>query len=169
MAKTLEERVKSVQDVLNGQMIIIMTRPLKAGTLKNRVVCKSRMGYSVEIDNLSYRGVWLSTLEGIRLWVDDVEIPQENMMICLKDLKMPLCDMEGHTEIFWGARDTFTINVYQVGGLAPGEHKVAVEIAKRSDFGHSYGEGTEGYEEAREFHHPQYIRDEAVYVIEGGD
>ena len=38
-------------------------------------------------------------------------------------------------------------------------------ILKRADFGHSYGEGEDGYADAHEFHAPQEMADEAVFMI----
>ena len=165
MAKALDERMEIVKNILFGQPGALMTKPLKAGTLKNKTIAGCCTGYSFEVDNLSYRGVWVSTLEGIKVMVDGEEIPQENMMLCLKGMKFPICDLESHTEVFWGARDCCVLSVNKVGGLCPGEHTVAIEILKRADFGHSYGEAGEGYENATEFHNPQVIRDEAVYTI----
>ncbi len=165
MEKTLDERMAIVKDIIFGRADMLMTKPLKEGSLKNKCIGDCCTGYTFEIDNLSYRGVWVSTLEGIRLKVDGEEVPQENMMVCLKGMKFSICDLEGHTEVFWGAHDPCVISVNKVGGLSKGEHKVEIEILKRADFGHSYGEGEEGYENASEFHQPQVIKDEGVYTI----
>ena len=165
MTKTLEERMAIVKDILFGQPGMLMTKPLKEGTLKNKSVEGCCTGYTFEVDNLSYRGVWVSTLEGVKVTVDGEEVPESDIMVCLKGMKFPVCDLGSHTEVFWGARDKCVINVNKVGGLSAGEHKVEIEILKRADFGHSYGEAEEGYENATEFHNPEVIKDEAVYTI----
>ena len=165
MTKSFEERMAMVKDIIFGQPGMLMTKPLKEGTLKNKCIAGCCTGYTFEVDNLSYRGVWVSTLEGIRVWVDDEEIPQENLMVCLKGMKFSICDLGSHTEVFWGARDQFVVNVNKVGGLTAGEHKLEIEILKRADFGHSYGEAEEGYETASEFHTPQRITDTAIFTI----
>ncbi|MBS5520644.1 MAG: hypothetical protein KHX56_00075 [Clostridiales bacterium] len=165
MTKTLDERMAIVKDILFGQPGMLMTKPLKEGTLKNKCIEGCCTGYTFEVDNLSYRGIWVSTLEGIKIKVDGEEVPQEDIMVCLKGMKFPVCDLGGHTEVFWGARDKCVVNVNKVGGLSIGEHKIEIEILKRADFGHSYGEAEEGYENATEFHKPEVIIDEAVYTI----
>ena len=163
--RSYEERKAIIHNILFNQVQMLMTKPLKAGTLKNKVIGDACTGFTFQIDNLSYRGIWLSTLEGIKVIVDGREIPQSDLMLCLKGVKYPICDLESHTEIFWGARDICEISVNMIGGLSKGEHVVGIEILKRADFGHSYGEGKDGYENALEFHTPQKITDETVYVI----
>ena len=165
MSKTLEERMAIAKELIFGQPAALLTKPLKAGTLKNKSVEGCRTGYTFEIDNLSYRGIWISTLEGIALTVDGEAVPEENIVVCLKGMKFPVCDLGGHTEVFWGATDTCVINVNKIGGLCPGEHTLEIQIRKRADFGHSYGEAEEGYENAHEFLTPDVITDTAVFTI----
>lgn len=165
MSKTLEERMAIAKDLIFGQPAALMTKPLKAGTLKNKSVAGCCTGYTFEIDNLSYRGIWISTLEGISLTVDGEPVPEENITVCLKGMNFPVCDLGGHTEVFWGATDTCVINVNKIGGLCPGSHTFKIEIDKRADFGHSFGEALEGYENAHEFLTPDVIIDEAILSI----
>lgn len=165
MAKSYEERLKIVQDILGGGMRMVMTKPLKAGTLKNKVFGSSCTGYTFEIDTLSYRGVWVSTLEDIELTVDGEKVPKSDMLFCVNGLKIPIDNLGSHTEVFWGARDKAVINVNKIGGLKPGDHKFEIVIKKRADFGHSYGEAEQGYEDAIEFHNPAVIKDETIYTI----
>lgn len=165
MAKSLEERMAIVKEILSAGPSMDMPRPLKAGTLKNRVYGGCCTGYTFEVDNLGYRGAWISTIEKLTVKVDGETVPESDILVCIRGMKIPVCDLGGHSEVFWDARDRFAINVYQVGGLAPGEHRVAVEFIKRLDFGHSYGEAEQGYDEAVEFHNPWVIGDEAVFTI----
>lgn len=163
--KSYEERTAIINDILFGQAPMLMTKPIKAGTLKNKTIGDACTGFTFQIDNLSYRGIWVSTLEGIKVTVDGQEMPQSSLMLCLNGVKYPIYDLESHTEIFWGARDICEISVNMIGGLSKGEHKIGIEILKRADFGHSYGEGEDGYADAHEFHTPQKMADEAVFVI----
>lgn len=165
MEKTIDERMAIVKSIIFDQPGMLMTKPLKERTLMNKSIGQCCTGFTFEIDNLSYRGIWISTLEGINLKVDGVDVPQEDIMLCLKGMKFPICDLSGHTEVFWGARDKCVINVNKVGGLSKGKHEIEIEILKRADFGHSYGEAEEGYENATEFHNPEVIKDKAVYEI----
>ena len=164
--KSVEERMKVVKEIVGRKGgLPSFCNPLKAGTLKNRDICGVITGYTVELDNLSYRGIWVSTIEDIRLTVDGEEVPQDIMVLKVKDMNLPLRDLGGHTEVFIGATDPCRILVYKLGGLAAGEHKVTLTITRRNDFGHTVGNGTEGYEEALEFTHPGTITAEQTYVL----
>ena len=142
-----------------------MTAPIKAGSLKNRIIGDSCTGYSFELGTLSYRGSWLSTIEGIRLVVDGEEVPQGDILFRLRGMCFTIENLPLHTEVFWGATDRAELSVNRVKGLSPGRHTVELEILKRSDFGHSFGDAEKGYENAVEFHKPQLIRDSAELYI----
>lgn len=164
MGKSLQERMAYVET--QKSMNMLMTKPLKPNTLKNKVFGTSCTGYTFQIDTLSYRGSWVSTIEDIELTVDGERVQKSDMLFCVRGLKIPIDDLGGHTEVFWGVADPGVINVNKVGGLKPGSHKFEIVIKKRRDFGHSYGEAKQGYENATEFHTPEIIRDTTVYTVE---
>lgn len=163
MEKIIQERIDIVQKLINARSLI--AKPLKADTLKNKIFGTSCTGYTFEIDTLSYRGSWVSTLEDIELMVDGERVSKSDMLFCVNGLKIPIDDLVEHTEVYWGAMDAGIINVNKIGGLCPGSHKLEIAIKKRADFGHSYGESEEGYEDASEFLNPALIKDEYIYVI----
>ena len=164
MSKTPEERLECVEIINNagGGLII---KPLKADTLKNKIIGNSCIGYTFQLDNLGPRGTWVSTLEDIELLVDGDIAPKTNMLFRINGLSITIDDLVGHTEVFWGAKDEVWIDVYKVGGLSQGSHKIEIVISKRPDYGYSYGDGQEGYEAAYEFHDFNLIKDEAIYII----
>ncbi len=164
MEKSIEERKKVVEAILNKGGFFGASA-LVEDSLENRVIEGVTTGYSIRLGNLSYRGVWLSTVEDIELTVDGEKIPHDHIMVELNGNKYSICDLVNQTETFWGAKDSCRVIVYQVGGLAKGPHKIDVVVLKRSDFGHSYGEGTEGYEEAVEFHTPQRMTESMTMEI----
>lgn len=161
--KSIEERRKIVAPKLERSML--MTSPLKAGTCRNRIIEGSCTGYEFQIDNLSYRGIWISTIEDIELTVDGERIPKSNMMFFCNGIGYSVDDMVTHTENFWGCMDSGVLRIYKVGGLSKGSHKFELTVKKRADFGHSYGEGLTGYENATEFHTPQTITDSCIYTV----
>lgn len=163
MEKTVQERLEIVDKALGFHLL--MTKPLKAGTLKNKSFGSNCTGYTFQIDNLSYRGIWVSTIEDIELTVDGEKVPKNAMLFCIHGMKIPIDDLGGHSEVFWGAKDDGILSVNKVGGLKAGDHKFEIVIKKRADFGHSYGEGTQGYETATEFHNPAVIHDEIIYSV----
>lgn len=162
---TLDERLEVINQIISASGGFGQTDPLKEDSLENRRIGDACTGYSFQVNNLSYRGVWLSTLEEIRVWVDGQEIARNRLSVELKGVRYPLCTVPDQNETFWGAADPLRIHVNQVGGLEAGEHTVRVAIRKRTDFGHSYGEGTSGYEEAHEFLTPEHITDEKTYLL----
>ena len=161
--KTLEARRAIVEPLLHSTMV--QTKPMKPGTCKNRVIDGCCTSYEFQIDNLSYRGVWISTIEDISLRVDGKDIPKSNMMFFCNGIGYSIPNMVTHTENFWNCLDTAVLRVYQVGGLSSGDHTFELTIKKRMDFGHSYGDGLNGYDTAIEFHTPEIIHDTCVYTI----
>ena len=164
---TVQERMEEARRLL--EVLPVMGRfisPIQSNSLKNRDICGVITGYSFGFNNLSYRGIWLSTFEDIHVKLDGKEVPQGSMVLSIKGMKIPVRDLEGHSEVFWGAEDACSLLVYQLGGLAKGKHKVEVEMLRRNDFGHTVGNGTDGYEEAQEFLNPMHICDAAEMEVE---
>jgi len=163
---TVEEKMIKIQKLLEGSAAIgRFNNPIKEGSLTNRNICGVTTGYTFGLNNLSYRGIWLSTFEDIKIMVDGSEVLQENVVLSIKDMKIPVRDLSGHSEVFWGAEDVCGLIVYQIGGLAAGKHKIVIDLKRRNDFGHTVGNGTQGYEEAQEFLNPLHIRDEAELEV----
>jgi len=163
MDKSLEERVEIVNSIIFNQVMMLMTKPIKY--VKNKMVGDACIGIRIGINNLSYRGIWMSTLEDIKISVDGKEISRGKMYFKLDGNTYPVSALEAHTEIFWGIESEAEVIIYEAGGLAAGKHIVEVEIFKRPDFGHSFGEGTEGYKDAFEFNHPDDIKDSLEITI----
>lgn len=161
--KSIEERRAIVEPLLVSTMV--QTKPMKPGTCKNRIIDGCCVSYEFQIDNLSYRGIWISTIEDIILKVDGEEVPKSNMLFFINGIGYPIADMVYHSENFWNCVDTATLRVYRVGGLPKGDHTFDLTIKKRMDFGHSYGDGLDGYESATEFHTADTIHDTCVYTI----
>ena len=165
MEKNLEERMNIVNEILFDKPAMLLTKPIKKGTVKNKDICGCCTGFTFELDNLSNRGTWISTIEGINLYVDGEQIPEDALLVCIKGMKIPVANCGGHTEVFWDPQPTCTLSVNKIGGLTPGEHKISIEIIRRPDFGHSYGENYEGYSDAYEFLNPEHAKDEVLVTI----
>lgn len=163
--KDFAQRMEEARKIIFEDTSMLMTNPIKRDSIKNKDIGGKCTGFTFELDNLSYRGVWVSTLEKIELTLDGEKISNGVMLLSIKDMKLPLSTLAGHTEVFWGAEDKCAIEVNQVGGIPEGEHTLQIKISKRPDFGHSYGEGEEGYEQAAEFVNPEIIMDEATFKI----
>ncbi len=162
---TIQERLEMVDQCLNKASGLVLRDPLKPGTLRNKVFGGACTGYRFQLNNLSYRGVWLSTIEFFQLTVDGERVPSSDIRICLDHFSCTPENLCNNTDVFWGCMDKCYVDVNRVGGLAPGEHTFVLELKKRLDFGHSYGEGTENYEDAVDLMNPTYVRHEQVYTV----
>ena len=162
---TIEERIAAI-DAAISQDALMSNDIIGEGSLKNKVICGCRTGYMFRLNNLSYRGVWISTLENISLKVDGEEVSHSDMSIQLRDFLCNVDETGNNTDVFWAAKDDCWLIVNKVGGLSAGEHTLEIEVAKRSDFGHSFGEGEEGYaENAHEFQHPAIGRQTLICTV----
>ncbi len=165
MEKTLEERMRIVNEIFASDVSFGTGKCVVEGSIINRDASGIITGWEMQLENLSYRGVWLSTIEGMTVKVDGVEVPHDHMMIELKGIKYPLSVLEGHSEVFWDAKAVCKAVIYCIGGLSEGTHRLEVEVLKRGDFGHSYGEGVQGYEDAKEFHTPEVYSSDIEVTI----
>lgn len=167
MLKTIEERIAIVDDLL-GRGGLILTDPLMPNSLSNKDICGACTGYQFRLNNLSYRGVWISTIEDLTLTVDNQPVPKCDMSLKIGNFSCSIDELKNNSDVFWCCEDECYIIVNKVGGLSKGEHLFELTLAKRQDFGHSYGEGedNEGYlRDATELQKPKVIRDRIVYKI----
>ena len=163
---TIEEKIAAI-DAATGHGEFMTDDIIGEGTLKNKIICGCRTGYMFKLNNLSYRGVWISTRENIRLKVDGEEVSHNDMSIQLRDFLCNVDETGNNTDVFWAAKDELWVIVNKVGGLSAGEHTLEIEVSKRNDFGHSFGEAEEGYaERALEFQHPATGRQTIICRIE---
>lgn len=163
MQKSVEERVAEIKSILFDRPMMLLTKPIRL--LENRMVGEKCTGYKVGLDNLSYRGIWVSTIEDIEMNIDGEMVPKDSIYLNLNGQLYPAYTLQGHTEVFWTIEDEAELWVNKVGGLSKGSHIIEITVTKRQDFGHSYGEGKEGYEKAFEFTCPAVIKDRAEFVI----
>lgn len=166
---TLEERWARLDGGPRPSMAVMMLgdgTPLKAGSLRNLAFGGAPIGFELGLNNLSYRDINISTLEDIRLTVDGVPVDRDRVLFRIHQLSVVIDNLAHLGDVTWGATDDVRLTVYQLGGLEPGEHTVTIEIDKRADFGHSYGDGAEGWERATEFHQPDTLTGTTTFVVE---
>jgi hypothetical protein len=107
-------------------------------SLKNRFIEGACTGYSLKIGSLSYRGVWVSTIENIILKVDGEIIPSRDIVFCVNNKKFLISQLPELFAEYWYALDPAELIIYKIGGLSKGEHEVEVTISRRNDFGYSH-------------------------------
>jgi len=163
----MEERKDIVDQILHkkSDSVFLIDKPLRG--IRNRMIQGSCTGYDVILGNLSYRGVWLSTIEDMQLTVDGKKISAEDLYLKIGSSILPVAHLEDYSEVFWSVENECTLWVLHLGGLEAGTHQVAIDVVKRPDFGHHFGNGTEGFEKAVEFTHPDHIHYCTELIIEG--
>ncbi len=91
-------------------------------------------GFQVRVRLPYYRGVWLSTINGIELSVDDEKFAREATTFYLHERRFTMDELENATNVRWFFGDPATLVVKKPGGLIPGMHTVSFSIGWR----HSY-------------------------------
>ena len=77
------------------------------------------------MDNL-LPGIWVSTLEGIKIKVDGEGGPQEDIMVCLKGMKFPVCDLAGIQKRSGEPEINVSLMSIRSAVFSIGEHKVEI-------------------------------------------
>ena len=91
-------------------------------------------GFQVKVRLPYYRGIWLSTINGIDLKVNDESFPRNLITFGLGDRRFTMDELENATNVRWFFGDPATLVVSKPGGLIPGMHTVSFSIGWR----HSY-------------------------------
>ena len=93
------------------------------------------IGFELATNITYYRGIPLSMLEYIHVYVNDKEVSQESIRISLEKKDwFTLKEAETVTTYKWEYGDPLYIRVLQDGGLPKGEQKVKLIIATRTAY-----------------------------------
>ncbi len=117
-------------------------RVLRPGALRELTLNDQTVGFALSIGMNYYRGLPLSAIEELEITVDGQAIPGALMLAEFNEkLFMPDQLALAWTE-FWGIKRYLTVRVYN-GGLADGEHEVAVRLILRNVY-MQFGPGAYG-------------------------
>lgn len=105
------------------------------GTCKNVSENGKVIGYEMQTHITYYRAIPLSMINYIRVSVDGVPVPEENIRFTADHIDwFTLKEMETVAEIKWEYGVPATVRVLQEGGLAPGEHEVTLTVCTRTAY-----------------------------------
>ena len=104
--------------------------------LKADQVC---YGYSIAIRYPSYRGTFVSCIEGLELEVDGVKIPQEQMRFILNGKEFLVSQLGELFKEHWFVLDTAYLAVLQDNGIASGDHTVKIRMVHRIPYTGYFG------------------------------
>lgn len=103
-------------------------------SLKNFWANGKKIGYQFDVRLSYYRGHFLSTIDEIGVKVDGVDVPTENISLCLDGKEYGVAELHDLVNVFWPIIEPATIKVFQPGGLSEGEHDVDFTLYFRSPY-----------------------------------
>lgn len=115
---------------------------LRPDALRELTLNGQTVGFTLEVGMNYYRGLPLSAIEEFSITVDGEPVPAEQVLVEFNEkLFMPHQLALAWTE-FWGIKRDLHVRVYN-GGLADGEHEVAVRLILRNVY-MQFGPGAYG-------------------------
>ena len=103
-------------------------------SLKNFWANGKKIGYQFDVRLSYYRGHFLSTIDEIGVKVDGVDVPTENISLCLDGKEYGVAELHDLVNVFWPIIEPATIKVFQPGGLSEGAHDVDFTLYFRSPY-----------------------------------
>ena len=105
------------------------------GTCKNVEENGKIIGYEMKTHITYYRGIPLSMVNYIKVSVDGVEVPSENIRVAVDPYDwFTLEEMKTVSTIKWEYGTPATVRVMQEGGLSAGEHEVKLTVCTRTAY-----------------------------------
>ena len=100
-------------------------------SLKHTYVNGKRLGYEFQIRLSNYRGHYLSCIEEFEVTVDGKTVDSNHLSFCLNGKEFTIGQLPSLVSEFWNLIEPATINVYEPGGIAEGEHQIDVKLMLR--------------------------------------
>jgi len=91
-------------------------------------------GFSLQLRVPYYRGIYLSIVHDVIVWVDGEKYTRGDMKFTADGDTFTLAEMETAVNHRWGFGDKAVLSVAKEGGLASGRHHVAVELQLRISY-----------------------------------
>lgn len=105
------------------------------GSVRNVVGADGAVtGFSFETHLPYYRGLGLSMVEVPEVRVDGVAVAEEDLRLTYRGVSRTFAELADVTDVRWELRTFATITVLQEGGLADGEHELAVNLRLRVSY-----------------------------------
>lgn len=103
-------------------------------TLRNVVKDDDVTGFQLGVRLPYYRGLGLSMVEDVRVTVDGQTAPAGSVSLTVHGNTYKLTELPGIFDDRWEMGEVATVFVERRGGLAPGEHAVAVSERLRISY-----------------------------------
>lgn len=105
------------------------------GTCKNYSAEGRTVGFELQTNITYYRGIPMSMIEYIRVYDDDVELPNEDIRISVDQIDwFTMKEADTVTSYKWEYGEPLYIRVLKEEGLTPGKHKIRLVVATRTAY-----------------------------------
>lgn len=115
-------------------MRIAMTDILQDRSLQNYYANGKVMGCQFDVRLGYYRGHYLSDIDELNITIDGKEIPQEDLLFCLREKEFAPCELRYLISEFWDIRTPAVIQIHMPGGLPEGAHSIKLHLMLRSPY-----------------------------------
>lgn len=107
----------------------------KEGTCVNIEQDGRIIGFEMETNITYYRGIPMSMIEYIRVAVDGMDVPVEEIRISIDKVDwFTLKEAETVTSYKWEYGEPLYVRVLKDGGLEKGKHKIKLTVATRTAY-----------------------------------
>lgn len=107
----------------------------KENTFTNVTEDGKVIGYEMETNITYYRGIPMSMIEYVKVAVDGVEAPAEDIRISIDRIDwFTLKEAETVTSYKWEYGEPLYVRVLKDGGVSKGTHKVKLTVATRTAY-----------------------------------
>lgn len=113
-------------------MLYFINKMLCEEPVENITIGDKVRGYAFKIRLNNYRGTFVSCVEGLKVKVDDVAVPVEDLTFCLNDKRFAIAELVDQYKEYWYVLDKAVVEVNCPGGLSVGDHKFEVTLDVRS-------------------------------------
>lgn len=107
--------------------------------ITNRKIGNDVLGYDFYCQYPSYRGTFLSCIEGIWITVDGESVPEESVYFHLNGRQFLLSQLKDLYQEYWFILDKARVFVLKKGGLSSGKHEIRVVMRHRIPYTGYFG------------------------------
>lgn len=108
-------------------------RVLRQDGFYNLLLNGKQVGFNLDLRINYYRGLPLSSVQKIEVKVDGETIPQELMLLQLREKMFTMSELPNLYREYWGVKMPAHLRIFNYG-LEPGEHDVEVRIEYKSPY-----------------------------------
>ena len=129
-------------------MAFSMRIPLSDEIIKKQSFCSmyingKKNGFEFDVQMPYYRGLFLSGMEVLEVYIDGKQIPQEALTFEINGRELPIFKLIYAATELWRQNETARIRAIKKGGLCVGTHELELKLYMRIPYmqmgdGHDY-------------------------------